>query len=101
MSTRRIALHESEKTPQMLMHAWMLNLMLDKDKKLLGRSETLVCNRITVEQKLLCKRYKKKLHESKIKFARITREYSTDIVFIMGHNHWHFARITKMYQTDK
>ena len=86
MSTRRIALHESEKTPQMLMHAWMLNLMLDKDKKLLGRSETLVCNRITVEQKLLCKRYKKKLHESKIKFARITREYG------YGQNISHHAR---------
>ena len=73
-STRKVALQESERTSQMMMQAWMLNLMLDKDKKRLGRSEKLVCNRISVEQKLLCKRYKKKLHDSKIKFARITRE---------------------------
>lgn len=79
MTSRRVAVHESERTPQMLMQAWMLNVMLERDKQLLGRSETLVCNRITIEQKLLCKRYKKKLHDSKIKFARITREYALSV----------------------
>ena len=74
MSQRKTMVHESERNPHMLMQTWMMNMLLEKSKKMLSESERLVCNRITTEQKLLCKRHRRKLHESKIIFARITRK---------------------------
>ena len=71
-SQRKMVLHESERDPHMLMQTWMMNLMLEKNKKMLSESERLVCNRITTEQKLLCKRHRRKVHESKIIYARIS-----------------------------
>ena len=74
MSKRKTMVHESERNPHMLMQTWMMNMLLEKSKRMLSESERFVCNRITTEQKLLCKRHRRKLHESKIIFARITRE---------------------------
>ena len=74
MSSRKMVLHESERAPRMRMQQWMMGVVLESDKRRLSRSEKLVCSKINMEQKMLCKRYRKKIQESKLAFARITRE---------------------------
>ncbi|ELU11924.1 hypothetical protein CAPTEDRAFT_228597, partial [Capitella teleta] len=67
---QKVQVVESEKSPKVVSSNWKEQVLLDRDIKVLQRSEHAVVNKIIIEQKILNKRFNKKIHCAKLAAAR-------------------------------
>ncbi len=68
----RIEVVDSEKSPKLLMTNFKEQMVLDKNIHMLDKSKKIVMNRIKIDQRVLYKRFQKKLNQSKLFHAQIT-----------------------------
>ena len=71
-SHNKIVVVESEKSPKVFSTNWKEDLALKRNLQVLDRDENSIVNRITVDQKILLKRFQTKLGRSKMSYARAT-----------------------------
>ncbi len=69
--TRPVKVLESERSTAMVLSKWKQDLMLSKNLKLLDSSMQLVVNRITLNQRLMLKQFKRKSRQADLRFAYI------------------------------
>lgn len=69
---QKVQVVESEKSPKVLSSNWKEEVLLDRDMRILQRSEHAIISKITMEQKIMNKRFQKKIHRAKLMAARMS-----------------------------
>ena len=85
MSNLRVQVVESEKSPEVLQANWREQVILSRNLQVINRSRNTVVNRITVDQKIMNKRFQKKLQQSKTAYAKITGNKNLEISLRQKH----------------